>query len=62
MARLVRAEYLVDVVSLTKVEGTPFKVGEVEHAALELLAGLGEVAAGEAVGEGQAIVDPEELL
>ena len=37
LSRLVRAEYLIDAVSLTKVQGTPFKVSEIEEAAMLLL-------------------------
>jgi len=39
LARLLRAEYLVDVRSVTKVRGVPFTAGELEHAALDLLGG-----------------------
>jgi 2-oxoglutarate ferredoxin oxidoreductase subunit alpha len=35
--RLLRAEYLVDVRSVTKVRGVPFTAGELEHAILEVL-------------------------
>jgi 2-oxoglutarate/2-oxoacid ferredoxin oxidoreductase subunit alpha len=37
LSRLVRAEYLVDAKSLTKVQGAPFRAGEIEAAILELL-------------------------
>ncbi|MCU1491713.1 MAG: 2-oxoacid:acceptor oxidoreductase subunit alpha, partial [Acidimicrobiaceae bacterium] len=37
LSRLVRAEFLVDAKSLTKVQGTPFKVVEIEQAVLDLL-------------------------
>ncbi len=37
LSRLVRAEFLVDAVSLNKVQGTPFKVAEIERAILALL-------------------------
>ena len=36
LTRLVRAEFLVDALSLSKVQGTPFKVAEIERAILEL--------------------------
>jgi len=37
LSRLVRAEYLVDAQSLTKVQGAPFKASEIESAMLALL-------------------------
>ncbi len=37
LVRLLRAEYLVDARSLTKVQGVPFRAAEIEAAALELL-------------------------
>jgi 2-oxoglutarate ferredoxin oxidoreductase subunit alpha len=37
LSRLVRAEFLVDAKSLTKVQGAPFRAGEIEAAILELL-------------------------
>jgi 2-oxoglutarate ferredoxin oxidoreductase subunit alpha len=37
LSRLVRAEYLVDARSVTKVKGQPFTAGELEHAILEAL-------------------------
>ncbi len=37
LSRLVRAEYLVDARSLTKVQGIPFRAAEIEAAILELL-------------------------
>jgi 2-oxoglutarate ferredoxin oxidoreductase subunit alpha len=37
LSRLLRAEYLVDARSVTKVKGTPFTAGELERAILELL-------------------------
>jgi 2-oxoglutarate ferredoxin oxidoreductase subunit alpha len=40
LARLLRAEYLVDVRSVTKVRGVPFTAGELEQAALDALGGL----------------------
>ncbi|MDA8037912.1 MAG: 2-oxoacid:acceptor oxidoreductase subunit alpha [Actinomycetota bacterium] len=42
LAKLVRAEFLVDAASLSKVEGTPFRVGDVEQA---IFAQLGVVVA-----------------
>ncbi|HLT17136.1 MAG TPA: 2-oxoacid:acceptor oxidoreductase subunit alpha [Acidimicrobiales bacterium] len=39
LSRLLRAEYLVDVRSITKVRGVPFTAGELEDAALDLLGG-----------------------
>jgi 2-oxoglutarate ferredoxin oxidoreductase subunit alpha len=38
LVRLVRADFLVDAVALNKVEGTPFRVGEIERAIVDLLA------------------------
>jgi len=40
LSRLLRAEYLVDVRSVTKVRGVPFTAGELEAAALDVLGGL----------------------
>ncbi|MGE3621802.1 MAG: 2-oxoacid:acceptor oxidoreductase subunit alpha [Acidimicrobiia bacterium] len=40
LARLVRAEFLVDARSVTKVKGVPFTAGEIEHAVLDALGGL----------------------
>jgi 2-oxoglutarate ferredoxin oxidoreductase subunit alpha len=40
LSRLVRAEYLVDVKSVTKVRGVPFTAGELEQAILDTLGGL----------------------
>jgi 2-oxoglutarate/2-oxoacid ferredoxin oxidoreductase subunit alpha len=37
LVKLVRAEYLVDARSLTKVQGLPFRAAEIERAVLELL-------------------------
>jgi len=37
LARVVRAEYLVDARSLTKVQGVPFKAAEIEAGILEML-------------------------
>ncbi len=37
LSRLLRAEYLVDARSVSKVKGTPFTAGELERAILELL-------------------------
>ena len=37
LARLVRAEYLVDAKTLSKVQAQPFKAAEIEHAILELI-------------------------
>ncbi len=39
LSRLLRAEFLVDATSLTKVQGVPFRAGEIEAAILELLGG-----------------------
>jgi 2-oxoglutarate ferredoxin oxidoreductase subunit alpha len=39
LSRLVRAEYLVDARSFTKVQGVPFRAGEIESAILSLLGG-----------------------
>jgi 2-oxoglutarate ferredoxin oxidoreductase subunit alpha len=37
LARVLRAEYLVDVQSYTRVEGRPLLAGEIEQAILEKL-------------------------
>ena len=37
LSRLLRAEYLVDAQSFTKVQGSPFKAAEVEAKILELM-------------------------
>ena len=37
LSRLVRAEYLVDAKSLTKVQGLPFRAAEIEAAIVDLL-------------------------
>ncbi len=37
LSRLVRAEFLVDAKSITKVQGTPFRVGEIESVILDEL-------------------------
>jgi 2-oxoglutarate ferredoxin oxidoreductase subunit alpha len=39
LSRLVRAEFLVDAQSLTKVQGVPFRAAEIESAILTLLGG-----------------------
>jgi len=43
LSRLLRAEYLVDAVSLSKAQGVPFRAGEIEQAVLEAIgvAGMG---------------------
>jgi 2-oxoglutarate ferredoxin oxidoreductase subunit alpha len=40
LSRLLRAEFLVDVRSVTKVRGVPFTAGELEQAVLDTLGGL----------------------
>jgi 2-oxoglutarate ferredoxin oxidoreductase subunit alpha len=40
LSRLVRAEFLVDAQSVTKVRGVPFTAGELEQAILDTLGGL----------------------
>jgi 2-oxoglutarate/2-oxoacid ferredoxin oxidoreductase subunit alpha len=42
LAQLVRAQFLVDAVTLSKVQGTPFRIAEVEQAIVDLL-GASEV-------------------
>ena len=37
LSRLLRAEYLVDAKSVSKVQGLPFTAGEIEAAILEVL-------------------------
>ena len=39
LAMLVRAHFLVDAVTLSKVQGTPFRIAEVERAIVDLLGG-----------------------
>jgi len=39
LSRLIRAEYLVDARSLSKVQGVPFRAGEIEEAILGQLGG-----------------------
>jgi 2-oxoglutarate ferredoxin oxidoreductase subunit alpha len=39
LSRLVRAEYLVDAKSLTKVQGLPFRAAEIEAKMLEMING-----------------------
>ncbi|MGA8297594.1 MAG: 2-oxoacid:acceptor oxidoreductase subunit alpha [Acidimicrobiales bacterium] len=47
LAKLVRAQFLVDAVTLSKVQGTPFRIAEVERAIVDLL-GASEVTKEEA--------------
>jgi 2-oxoglutarate ferredoxin oxidoreductase subunit alpha len=56
LSRLVRAEFLVDAVSLSKVQGVPFLASEIERVVLEA---LGEDVADLAPmsGEGDPLVD-----
>ncbi len=44
LTRLVRSDFLVDARALTKVQGTPFRVAEIEQAVNDALAELGEPA------------------
>jgi 2-oxoglutarate ferredoxin oxidoreductase subunit alpha len=37
LSRLVRAEFLVDARSVTKVQGLPFRAAEIEHAIMEMI-------------------------
>jgi 2-oxoglutarate ferredoxin oxidoreductase subunit alpha len=39
LSKLVRAEYLVDAQSLTKVQGLPFRAAEIETKVLEMIDG-----------------------
>ena len=39
LSRLVRAEFLVDARSLTKVQGLPFSAGEIEAELVEMIDG-----------------------
>ena len=39
LSKLVRAEYLVDAKSLTKVQGLPFRAAEIETKILEMIDG-----------------------
>jgi 2-oxoglutarate ferredoxin oxidoreductase subunit alpha len=45
LTKLVRADFLVDARALTKVQGTPFRVAEIERAVLDALDELGEAGA-----------------
>ncbi|HEY5246741.1 MAG TPA: 2-oxoglutarate ferredoxin oxidoreductase subunit alpha, partial [Acidimicrobiales bacterium] len=40
LSRLIRAEFLVDVQSLNKMQGVPFRAAEIETAILTLLGGI----------------------
>ena len=40
LSRLLRAEFLVDAQSITKVQGSPFTSGELERSLLDHLGGL----------------------
>jgi 2-oxoglutarate ferredoxin oxidoreductase subunit alpha len=40
LTRLVRAEYLVDARAITKVQGVPFRVSEIEHVVLDVVSQL----------------------
>ncbi len=51
LVRLVRAEFLVDAVGLAKIEGTPFRVSEIESEIVRLLGPMASAAAGAAAGE-----------
>ena len=44
LARLVRADFLVDARSLSKMQGTPFRVGEIEQAINDAIDGLDQAA------------------
>ena len=46
LSRLIRSELMIDVVPLSKVQGTPFRVSEIEQAILALLQGAPCLAAG----------------
>ena len=39
LSRLVRAEFLVDAVTLSKVQGLPFRAAEIETKILEMIDG-----------------------
>jgi 2-oxoglutarate ferredoxin oxidoreductase subunit alpha len=41
LALLVRGKYLVDVISLSKVQGQPFKISEISERINEILADMG---------------------
>jgi 2-oxoglutarate ferredoxin oxidoreductase subunit alpha len=59
LSKLLRADFLVDAVALTKVQGTPFRVAEVERAIVDL---LGVPALYDAAESGPGTSDlPEEL-
>jgi 2-oxoglutarate ferredoxin oxidoreductase subunit alpha len=40
LSRLIRAEFLVDAQSLSKMQGVPFRAAEIETAILTLLGGI----------------------
>jgi 2-oxoglutarate ferredoxin oxidoreductase subunit alpha len=56
--RMVRADFLVDATLLSKVQGVPFAVREIERAILEILGAAGEDAAAGADGERPVVVVP----
>jgi 2-oxoglutarate ferredoxin oxidoreductase subunit alpha len=37
LSRLIRAEFLIDAISVKKVKGVPFKASEIEERVMELL-------------------------
>jgi hypothetical protein len=55
---MVRADFLVDATLLSKVQGVPFAVREIERAILEILGAAGEDAAAGADGERPVVVVP----
>jgi len=52
LSRLLRAEYLVDAVSLSKAQGVPFRAGEIERAVLEAI-GVAEMGSDELGSSGK---------
>ncbi len=51
LSRLLRAEYLVDAVSFTQVQGVPFRAAAMEEAILAQIESLGDVPAPDALGD-----------
>ncbi len=51
LSRLLRAEYLVDAISFTQVQGIPFRAAAMEAAILQQIEASGDEAAGPAAGE-----------
>jgi 2-oxoglutarate ferredoxin oxidoreductase subunit alpha len=55
LSRLLRAEYLVDAISFTQVQGVPFRAAAMESAILQQIEGTAERYAAEASGSADTI-------